>query len=453
MPSVPADGLRHHVWGNHHQGLRQSGEWMTQRDLPILIAGAGLQGSCIALELALRGLPVLLLDQDHQPMNRASLRNEGKIHLGLIYANDPTFKTARLQLTGGLRFRRLLERWIGKAANELPYSTPFTYLVARDSVLKPEELAEHYARLAEEYRAQLRVDPELDYLGTQPSFLARKLDAIPPQFAPDRFQAAFATPELAIDTERLACMIRSALHASRLIDFRNRHAVRAIEVFGDTLRIEGDGPNGAFSIPAQQVVNATWERRAALDCGMGIAPPQGLLHRLKYRVMVQLPAAMQHGPSATMVVGRYGDVVIRPQGDSYLSWYPTGLRGWTSEIEPPRSWDEPCRGNPPANIAREVGQCALRYIDEWYPGISNSRIVTLDAGAIVAVGHTDVDDASSGLHDRTRIGVTSMNNYHTVDPGKMTTAPLFALEAAERIAERAGKPRQYARFYDEGLTK
>ncbi len=426
---------------------------MTQRDLPILIAGAGLQGSCIALELALRGLPVLLLDQDHQPMNRASLRNEGKIHLGLIYANDPTFKTARLQLTGGLRFRRLLERWIGKAANELPYSTPFTYLVARDSVLKPEELAEHYARLAEEYRAQLRVDPELDYLGTQPSFLARKLDAIPPQFAPDRFQAAFATPELAIDTERLACMIRSALHASRLIDFRNRHAVRAIEVFGDTLRIEGDGPNGAFSIPAQQVVNATWERRAALDCGMGIAPPQGLLHRLKYRVMVQLPAAMQHGPSATMVVGRYGDVVIRPQGDSYLSWYPTGLRGWTSEIEPPRSWDEPCRGNPPANIAREVGQCALRYIDEWYPGISNSRIVTLDAGAIVAVGHTDVDDASSGLHDRTRIGVTSMNNYHTVDPGKMTTAPLFALEAAERIAERAGKPRQYARFYDEGLTK
>ena len=37
-------------------------------------------------------------------MNRVSLRNEGKIHLGLIYANDPTFKTARLQLTGGLRF-------------------------------------------------------------------------------------------------------------------------------------------------------------------------------------------------------------------------------------------------------------------------------------------------------------------------------------------------------------
>jgi glycine/D-amino acid oxidase-like deaminating enzyme len=425
---------------------------MTRRELPILIAGAGLQGSCIALELALRGLPVVLLDQDLLPMNRASLRNEGKIHLGLIYANDPTFKTARLQLTGGLRFRSLLERWIGKAANNLRYSTPFTYLVARDSVLTPEELAAHYARLEEEYRAQLLANPKLDYLGAQPAVLARKLDAVPAQFAADRFQAAFATPELAIDTEQLACMIRSALRASRLIDFRTRHTVRAIEVIGDRLRVEGDGPQGAFSICAQQVVNATWERRAALDRRMGIAPPQGLLHRLKYRVMVRVPAAMQHGPSATMVVGRYGDVVIRPQGDTYLSWYPTGLRGWTSEIEPPRLWDEPCRGNPPAEIAREVGQCALRYIGEWYPGIAQSSIAAVDAGAIVAVGHTDVDDARSGLHDRTRIGVTSVNNYHTVDPGKMTTAPLFALEAAGRIAELAGIPRRYARFDDEWLT-
>jgi glycerol-3-phosphate dehydrogenase len=275
---------------------------MTQGELPILIAGAGLQGSCIALELAQRGLPVLLLDQDLFPMNRASLRNEGKIHLGLIYANDPTFKTARVQLTGGLRFRSLLEGWIGKTAHELRYSTPFTYLVARDSVLKPEALAEHYARLEEEYRAQLLADPALDYLGAQPRSLACKLDAIPPQFAADRFQAAFATPELAIDTEQLACMIRSAVDASRLIDFRHSHTVRAIEVIGDTLRVEGDGPNGPFSFCAQQVVNATWERRAALDYAMGIAPPQGLLHRLKYRVMVRVPAAMQHGPSATMVV-------------------------------------------------------------------------------------------------------------------------------------------------------
>ena len=70
----------------------------------ILILGAGMQGAGIALELARRGNAVTLLDQDEIPFNRASLRNEGKIHLGLIYANDRSLETAALQLEGALRF-------------------------------------------------------------------------------------------------------------------------------------------------------------------------------------------------------------------------------------------------------------------------------------------------------------------------------------------------------------
>lgn len=406
-------------------------------NVPVLIAGAGLQGSCIALELARRGRHVVLLDQDHRPMNRASLRNEGKIHLGLIYANDLTFETARLQLTGALRFRRLLQRWVGGAANELRCSTPFSYLVAHDSVLGPDALAEHYAQLDEEYRAQCVADPELDYLGTHPETLAQRLEAIPREFARDSLQAAFATPELAIDTGQLAGLISRALVASPLIEFRGGHCVHSIESKGDVLRVEGDGPYGGFTIKASQVVNATWERRSALDRWMGIAPPEGLLHRLKYRVLVRVPQTLQHGPSATMVLGPYGDVVIRPGGLTYLSWYPTGLRGWKNEIEPPRAWDEACRGNPPADIAREVSSLALRAINEWYPGIANSSVAVTDAGVIVARGRTDVDDSKSALHNRTRVGVTSVDNYHTVDPGKLTTAPLFALQAAERVAEWA----------------
>ena len=52
----------------------------------ITVLGAGLTGVATALELAKRGAQVTLLDQDPFAVNRASLRNEGKIHLGLIYA-------------------------------------------------------------------------------------------------------------------------------------------------------------------------------------------------------------------------------------------------------------------------------------------------------------------------------------------------------------------------------
>ena len=68
---------------------------------PIAIIGAGLTGCCVALELARRHHDVMLIEQDALPMNRASLRNEGKIHLGLIYANDNTLETAQLQLKIG----------------------------------------------------------------------------------------------------------------------------------------------------------------------------------------------------------------------------------------------------------------------------------------------------------------------------------------------------------------
>ena len=74
-----------------------------------------------------------------------------------------------------------------------------------------------------------------------------------------------------------------------------------------------------------------------------------------------------------------------------------------------------------------------RPIDEWYPGMGRSRPLLVDAGAIVAYGRSDVDDDKSGLHDRIRIGVQSVDGYHSVDPGKLTTAPLFAMQAAERV--------------------
>ena len=107
----------------------------------IAIIGAGLTGCCAALELARLGHGVTLIEQDLLPMNRASLRNEGKIHLGLIYANDPTLATARLQLRAALRFRPLLERWLGTRVARIGVSTPFDYLMARDSLRGPERLA------------------------------------------------------------------------------------------------------------------------------------------------------------------------------------------------------------------------------------------------------------------------------------------------------------------------
>jgi len=95
---------------------------MLVRSTDILIHGAGLQGTGVALELARRGIRVTLMDAEPRAMNRASLRNEGKIHLGFIYADDRTLGSAFLQIDGALRFRAILAHWIGRRSDWLALS-------------------------------------------------------------------------------------------------------------------------------------------------------------------------------------------------------------------------------------------------------------------------------------------------------------------------------------------
>jgi glycine/D-amino acid oxidase-like deaminating enzyme len=408
---------------------------MSDREAEVLVLGGGLQGSGVALELARRGVPVTLLDRDERPLNRASLRNEGKIHLGLIYANDRSRATAFMQLDGALCFRGIVARWLGPAADWLVRSTPFHYLVARDSVLSPEALAVHYTAVEERCRDQLARHPDLDYLGDRPECLARPLAEaeIAAHFEPSYLGGGFATAELAVNTDVLAARLRAAIAASPHVTFFPARTVRAIHAEAAGFRVEGDGPEGPWRVRARQVVNATWEHRLALDRQLGLEPPGDLLHRLKFRVIARLPAELRGAPSVTMVLGRYGDVVVRPDGTAYLSWYPAGLRGWSHDVEPPLDWDPACRGEVAPELAQEVAAAIVAGIAPWFRGIARSEPLIVDAGAIVAIGRSDVDDAASGLHDRSRIGVFSRGGYHSVDPGKLTTAPMFAVEAADRV--------------------
>jgi glycine/D-amino acid oxidase-like deaminating enzyme len=401
----------------------------------IVVLGAGLTGACTAIEIAHQGHDVLLIERDSVAMNRASLRNEGKIHLGLIYANDRTLATASMQLHGALRFRSLLRGWLGDAFDRVAISTPFRYLVAADSVLTPIELAQHFKWVEEHYQAELSRDPALDYLGTRPQHLYRLCEGTSDgYFKNGYFAAEFETAELAIDTADLAALVRASIDDNQRIDFKPTHLVTDIKERGSRVRVSGVSASGDWTVDAKQVVNATWESRLRLDQQFGLAIRPGWLHRLKYRIIARLPESLINAPSATMVTGRYGDVVVRPDATAYLSWYPAGMQGWTHDVAPPASWDRACRGEVEDSMKTTLSEAILSSINEWFPGIRECIPLLIDAGAIVAYGSTDVDDKHSGLHDRSHIGVTSIGRYHSVDPGKLTTAPHFAKEAANRVS-------------------
>src|SRR5215218_8071504 len=110
----------------------------------VAVLGGGLQGACVAMELADCGVAVHLYDRNAQCLTQASARNEGKIHLGYVYANDRSLGTARLMISGAVTFAPLMRRWIGTDIDRVAVSTPFEYVVHRDSMLTVEEIDHHF---------------------------------------------------------------------------------------------------------------------------------------------------------------------------------------------------------------------------------------------------------------------------------------------------------------------
>ena len=104
-----------------------------------------MQGCCCALALAARGAQVTIYDKNDRLLSRAAVANEGKIHLGYMYANDPSHSTARMMVRGALAFAPFLTRHLGVPAHALKVSQPAAYVVHRDSQVGLDQVRDYLA--------------------------------------------------------------------------------------------------------------------------------------------------------------------------------------------------------------------------------------------------------------------------------------------------------------------
>lgn len=402
-----------------------------------LVLGAGIQGISTALGLSHEGWSVTLIDQESSPMRGTSLRGEGKIHLGYVYAKDSSLRTARRMVDSAVSFGEVLSEWLPELPSWNALRSPgFLYAVPHDSMVGPDALQAHYAQVDDLLAARLSDSRSSAYVGDHlPARVQRLADPQAAGFGPD-IVAAFRTPEVALDPTRLRRALLDAL-LQRNVSLRMGWRVNAVERRSHGMRVLATRADGArHALDADVVVNCLWAGRLAVDASLGIAPQRPWSYRLKYALHGHLP----HGarlPTTTLVLGPYGDLVHWPDGRCYLSWYPACMSAWSGELEAPEAWRACVAGVPAAAERQRLIAASLPAMDALLPGAAALRVEDVAAGVIVAWGDTDIDSPSSALHRRDEIGVHEHGAYISVDTGKLTCAPHFSRQVVAALAGRA----------------
>lgn len=410
-------------------------KWIDHSHMRVAVLGGGGVGVCAALELARLGSHVDLFERDDVPISRASRVNEGKIHQGFVYGKDDSRRTMQLMLQGALSFESCLSRWID-AGSAFHFSTPFIYAVHHNTMVSVDGLRRHYAACCQAFNDLAR-SSGLHYLGLDEPASVRELvsSQLDGMFDPNFVTHGFATAERSVDPQVIASHLRRAVLNEPRLSITT--GARIVDIRRDSrfhFHIRYDDGNHQVSGPYDQVVNATWEDRLRIDAGMGMKPKRPWLFRHKFGHRVRIALEEAALPSATMVLGSFGDLVNFGPNGFYLHWYPIGMVGSTSSLEIPAAW---------AEMSQERRyEVFRRSLDQWVQfcpmlGEIDFQVETVDplSGVIFSWGDTPLDDPDSELHTRYDIGIQSEDGYHTINTGKYTMVPLLAVQVAERVLQ------------------
>jgi glycine/D-amino acid oxidase-like deaminating enzyme len=396
-----------------------------RRELRVGILGAGIMGCSLALLLARGGARVTLIDAAPGPFAQASRWNEGKIHLGFLYAGDPSLSTARKLLPGGLAFRSIVEMLVGRPIDDAISPTGDVFLTHRNSVVSAEAMGAYFNRVAR----MVREHPEAHrYLADLEDV---QVEALTPaqlaNFTPSaQIVAGFHVPERSVQTRMLADWFVEAVAAEPSIAGLFNCRVAGVVQSGERWRVRAT-PDIAESFDL--IVNALWEGRTAVDRSAGIVDAETRSYR--YRVALFARAAKPCSmPSTVIAIGPFGDIKNYNGRDLYLSWYPAGLVADLADID---GLAMPARDAAAdrAVIARTVA--ALAQFFPEVPAALDGADIRVRGGWVVAAGGGSLADAGSALHRRDRFGVSRSGTYISVDTGKYASAPWLARRIASEI--------------------
>jgi hypothetical protein len=389
------------------------------------VLGAGIQGCCAALALTQLGFQVRLYDKSKRLFNRASANQEGKIHLGFVYARDPSMVTARIMIEHAMQFAPALESLIGTSIDWEPHlSRRFFCGIHQNSSLTSQEHENHFNALQAIYE-EVASDTRLHYLGQRPKKIWKEY---PVPFAGDQLIGGVLSEERAVHPLWMRNLIVKAVEENQAIEIRTAHEIKSVERTSGGLTLFGTNAEGEWKSAADVVVNCLWEGKHRIDQSIGFGNGADWITRIKYGFILDGIPEVQEMLSLIVTHGPFGDFVNYPWDRSiYVTWYPACLAyiGQTDVL--PGEWEAACDGSHPVGLAGMILKQSISELSAYVPQLSQLKLRQVMAGTIMGTGKTDISDLNSGLHKRHGIGVDADEGYYSIFTGKYTSGPANAI--------------------------
>jgi hypothetical protein len=384
--------------------------------------------------LAEKGYLVEIFDREAGILQRASLNNEGKIHLGYVYGGDQSFETDSRMIDDALSFRPVVERFVSAENFEGCLVDPFQYIIPPSSLLTYEAIRHHFMRVDKEVRRRSQAGDRRYVSNTDP------FDCVFGEAEDGSGSAIVETQECAVWPAGIAALLTEAVMAHPRIGVRPRTQVREVRRAGSGWMLINEAPasgDGPFNV----VVNAAWAGRRQIDAVSGHPCGETWLTRYKFGIVLERAREMFGGElpvNGTGTSGPFGDSVYYPQNDTlYCCWYPVGCCfSTTSEfsLDPP-DFTESVKSLSEKTWAGYAG------LDPAYRKLltgAQEYSCHLVGDYIMAKGDTDISDRESGLHYRFDHRPQQLApGYWSVETGKYVSAPRLADQLVRAIVGAA----------------
>ena len=194
----------------------------------VAVLGAGLAGCCAALKLAEQNIKVTLFDRLALPINAASLHNEGKLHLGYVYALDKDAKTHLKMIEGSLQFLGIIESLTGIDKSNFTLSSPFKYAIPRTTMLSIDKVLSHFMNVDKDISIFLSI--KNDFVSNVPNGSSKVIQE--PQtkdwFDQSMIQGVIKTPEIAVNPIEVANIVGASVLSNDNIEFKGNCEINEV---------------------------------------------------------------------------------------------------------------------------------------------------------------------------------------------------------------------------------